>query len=341
MTIGLGELADLMEQLGDSKQPIRFSRLYALSDLSGERWALFREAWGHFSIEVRRGLIKSLVELAEASFEVSFAAILRSCLDDPDDIVRAAAIDGLWECEDVTLIGPFLSTLRSDPSVLARTAAAVGLGRFVLAGELERLEQPIHDRIVADLLTVLHLPDESVDVRRRAIESVSYACTAEVLDALEEAYAADDERMRLSALVGMGRSCDERWRTIILTELGSPSPAMRYQAAWASGELQLRAAIPRLAPLMDDPDTQVRDAAIWALGQIGGPRARAILRAAYETADEDIRTALEDALAEEALMAGELSLLLDEDAELDEDLIGDEESTLWAEDDFDSSDLVD
>lgn len=329
MSIGLDDLAELMEQLGSSRLPIRFSRLYALSDLSGERWATFQEAWGRLDIEPRRRLIKALVELAEASFEVNFDAILRSCLDDPDDIVRTTAIDGLWECEDVTLIGPLLSILRNDPSLLARAAAAEGLGHFVLAGELAHLEQSIQARIITELLTVLHLPEEGSDVRRRAIESVSYACLPEVLDALEAAYADDDEGMRVSALMGMGRSCDERWRAPILAEMGSESPAMRCQAAWAAGEVQIRAAVPLLAQLMDDPDAQVRDASIWALGQIGGQRARAILQAACETADEDTRTALEDALAEEALMAGEVDFpLYDTDGDLDD---GDE-AAFWAED---------
>ena len=49
---------------------------------------------------------------------------------------------------------------------------------------------------------------------------------------------------------------------------------MRYAAALASGELGLRQAVPVLARLLDDPDSQVREATIYALGQIEGSEAR-------------------------------------------------------------------
>src|SRR5690606_38855946 len=105
----------------------------------------------------------------------------RHCLLDPDPEVRATSIDGLWENEEVTLVGPFLSALRADPSPEVRAAAAQALGRFVLAGELEEIEEAIQDRIVAELLITIHLVGESIEVKRRALESAAYACTPEVI----------------------------------------------------------------------------------------------------------------------------------------------------------------
>ena len=170
-----------------------------------------------------------------------------------------------------------------------------------MAVELEQIESPIQARIITDLLTTFYLAGESIGVRRRAVESVAYACTPDVLAALEVAYYDEDERMRLSALVGMGRSCDPRWESILLDELGSSLPAMRYEAALASGELSLHSAVSSLEDLLDDADNQVRDASIWALGQIGGARAREALLTAFDDADDDTRSAIEDALAEQAL----------------------------------------
>ena len=139
-----------------------------------------------------------------------------------------------------------------------RAAAASGLGRYVLAGEMEELEAPVLARIMSELLTAIHLQDEDVEVRRRAIESAAYACTAEVNEAIEMAYYDEDERLRHSAIVGMGRSCDRRWKPIILQELDQrPDAAMRFQAAWASGELALKESVPILARLIDDPDLEV------------------------------------------------------------------------------------
>lgn len=304
------DIRQLMQELVEDSEAIPLSRLYLLSDLARARWTAFQEVWQTLPAEQRRRLIQALVDLAESSFQVNFDAIFRHCMQDPDPEVRAAAINGLWENQEVTLIGPLLAALRSDPSAQVRAAAAIGLGRFVLAGELEQLDPPVQARITEELMSTVHLAGESVEVRRRAVESAAYACTPEVLDALEIAYYDEDAGMRLSAIVGMGRSCDLRWQNIILAELQSDTPAMRYEAALAAGEMMLRPAVPTLARLMDDADPEVREASVWALGQIGGQKAKKLLLDAYEEADEYMAGAIEEALAEQALVEGELDFTL-------------------------------
>lgn len=331
MSAELHELKESLERLGDSTQAIPFSVLFPLSDLAGEQWSEFLAAWTSLSPDQRRRAAKALVELAEVNFGVNFDAIFRLCLDDADEQVRAIAIDGLWENEQVTLIGPLLKILRTDPSVQVRAAAASGLGRYMLAAELEELAEPIQNRIMTELLSTIHLGSESVEVRRRAIESVAYAGTPEVLEILEAAYFDDDEAMQISAVVGMGRSCDDRWQALVLQELESDSAAMRYEAAWASGELALQAAVPILARLIYDPDQQVSSASIWALGQIGGILAKQILFTAYDEADDDTRNALGEALSELALIEGDLDFSLYEfDDGESNDLLKDDLVPLWS-----------
>lgn len=326
----------LLRQLGEQTEAVPFSKLYPFSDLAGERLTGFCRVWDSFPAMQRRRLIQGFVELAEASFQVNFDAIFRYCLNDPDDEVRAAAVDGLWENEDVALIGPLLTMLRSDPSSRVRAAAAMGLGRFVLASELEELEATVQARIMNELLTTIHLAEESIEVRRRAIESAAYVCAPEVTEALELAYYDEDERMRISAVTGMGRSCDKRWKEIVLAELESPSEAMRYEAALACGGLMLRAAVPTLARLLDDTDREVRDATIWSLGQIGGDQAKRVLMSAYEEADDDTRVILDEALAEQALLEGNVEFMLYElDEDHGDDLFDDELLTLWSDDELD------
>ena len=326
------DLQELLVELSEEPGALPFSKLYAFSDLAGQNLATFCTAWDRFPPDQRRRLVHSLVELAEASIQVNFDAIFRYCLGDPDSEVRATAIDGLWENEEAALIGPLLAMLHNDPSVQVRAAAATGLGRFVLAGELEQLEASIETRILTDLLATIHLADESAKVRRRAIESAAYACMPEISDILETAYADDDEEIRLSAIVGMGRSCDTRWREIVLAELNNASVAMRYEAALASGSLELREAVPTLARLLDDADPQVREATIWSLGQIGGDQAKDALLAAYEDADEDTQSLLDEALAEHALTEGNLDFLLYElDEDYGDDLLDDELYPPWAD----------
>ena len=343
MSTSVDELKRLLEQIAGEARPVAFSSLFALSDLAGERLKLFLAVWEKLPDARRRSLIEALADLAEASFEVNFDAIYRHSLDDPDDIVRATAIGGLWENEDPAFINPFLRLLRADPSALVRAAAATALGRYVLAGELEQLDAAIAARVLTELLTRFYMVDEMIDVRRRAIESAAYACAPEVSEALEMAYYDDDARMQASAVFGMGRSCDRRWRAIVLKELKSASPAMRYEAARASGELGLRQAVPTLAQLIEDADVQIHQASIWALGQIGGPDAKRILGDAYADADEETVDALDEAMAEIALQEGSLDLTL---YELDEDLVdelpADEmpDDELWDGDDDEDEEKV-
>jgi HEAT repeat protein len=343
MSTSVDELERWLEQIAGDGKSVAFSSLFVLSDLAGERLKLFLAVWEDLPDARRRNLIQALADLAEASFEVNFDAIYRHSLGDPDDVVRATAIDGLWENEDPAFIGPFLNLLRTDPSALVRASAATALGRFVLAGELEQLDAAIAARILSELLTRFHMVEEVIDVRRRAIESAAYACVPEVSEALEIAYYHDDEKMNASAVFGMGRSCDRRWRAIVLKELESTSPAMRYEAARASGELGLRRAVPALARLIEDPDVQVHEASIWALGQIGGPDSKQILGDAYADADEATVDALDEAMAEIALQEGNLDLTLYKvdqkladglsDGELTADELSDDE--LWDEEEDD------
>src|SRR5690606_30737844 len=79
----------------------------------------------------------------------------------------------------------------------------------------------------------------------------------------------------------------------------------------------LRQAVPILARLIEDADTQVREASIWALGQIDGPESERVLTDAYDEADEEMAAALDEALAEHALQEGELDLPL---YEVDDDM---------------------
>ena len=328
------DLKQVLEELREHSGALPVSGLYMLSDLAGQKLRIFRAEFDAYPAPQRRHLVQALVELAEASFEVNFDAVFRHCLQDASDEVRAAAIDGLWEDEDIALIGPFLTMLRSDPSALVRAAAATALGRFVLAGELEKLDPPVQERITSELLTAIHLKGEGIEVRRRAIESVAYSCTSEVFEVLETAYFAEDEQMRLSAVVGMGRTCDKRWKRVLLTELESDSAAMRYEAALASGHLMLKEAVPTLAALIDDADSQVREAAIWALGQVSGDEAKQALLDALEDADTETEEAISDALAEQALLEGDLDFLLYElDEGDDDDLMDDSLFPLWAADD--------
>jgi HEAT repeat protein len=255
-------------------------------------------------------MLRALVELTETAIEVDFTALFRGCLNDEDADVRLLAIEGLWESEDVWLVGELVRFLKGDPHPGVRAAAAASLGRFVLLGELGDIEAAVAARAEQALLEAYFTSEEPLEVRRRALEAVAYSCEVGVGDLIEEAYYQGEEEMRLGALFAMGRSADRRWRSIVIEELESPSPAVRYEAALACGELELRDAVALLSHLISDADSEVWNAAVDALGKIGGAEARQILQSCCRSENEALQAAAEEALEQALWLSdGELDVL--------------------------------
>jgi HEAT repeat protein len=298
-----------LNELCESTEMADQASLYHLSSLEVEDVARVREVWLCLPVELRRRLITRLVELAEADFEVNFGAVFRLGLEDEDAEVRAAAVEGLWEDEDVRLVPLLVARLQEDESVIVRTAAATSLGRFALLGELEKIRPGPHTLACEALLAAYQHTEEHVETRRRALESLAYVSNETVAGLIREAYAAPEEKLRISAVFAMGRSADMRWMHQVQQELFSPNPELRYEAALACGKLQLPEAVLELEDLADDADPEVQEAALWALGQIGGDQARQILERYCHAGDEATRTAAEAALNELEFLHGDLSEL--------------------------------
>jgi len=302
----------LLQQICDTENRLSMSSLYGLSGMDRDETLLFQEAWLSMTVERHRQIINFLVEIAEASFEVNFDRAFRFCLGDEDAKVRAAAIDGLWEDHDTALLNPLITMLRNDPVASVRAGAATSLGRFVLLGELNKITARHLALVREALLETIHSSFEDTAVRQRAIESIAYSGDEDAREIIEAAYYHEDERMRTSALCAMGRSADHYWADLVIGELEGARPEMLYEAAIASGELELAAATPLLANLVNDPDREVLEAAIWALGKIGGNEARRILHDCYREDDEFLCEAVEEALEQLDFMSGVLDISLED-----------------------------
>ncbi len=300
---------EALRQLADLPCSISNPMLYALSAPTRAEAARFQQIWPALPVTRRHEVIAALVENAEANFELDFDALFRITVEDEDAQVRAASIEGLWENEELWLIAPLLRMLQQDAAADVRAVAASSLGRFVLLGELEELDQSHLSAIQEALYEVINTQDEPVEVRRRAIEAIAYSTEEGVHDLLTAAYEDADEEMRISAVFAMGRSADPEFAEPIQFELGSSNPAMRYEAARACGELELDEAVPALIRLIADSDREVQSAAVASLGQIGGKRAREALERCVSEGDEVLQLAAEDALAELQLGRQPLDLL--------------------------------
>jgi HEAT repeat protein len=251
-----------------------------------------------------------LVEISEVNFEVYFDPVFLLALGDEDAEVRTVAINGLWEHEDPQLIGPLVHLLRTDETVGVRAAAATALGHFVYLGAVEEIDQ--HQTLLAEeaLLDTIHQGKEDVEVRRRAVESIAFSSEPAVAQIIENAYYDENEKMQVSAIFAMGRSADSHWRPQVIVELDNENSEIRYEAARACGELEASEAVAKLVELIDeDPDLQVQEMAIWALGRIGGQAASEALEICLESEVEVISLAAEEALDELNLFSDSFDLL--------------------------------
>ena len=109
----------------------------------------------------------------------------------------------------------------------------------------------------------------------------------------------------------MGASADPEWLPTIIEEMHSEDSEMRFEAATAAGAIGDEDVVPELSGLTVDDDPEVQEAAIGALGQIGGPAARSVLHSvASDQQDERVLDAVADALSEADFIEDPLGLRL-------------------------------
>lgn len=287
---------------------------YGLSGLQPADVQHLRPVWETLPASYRRKLMRTLVDVSETNFELDYGTFARFGLTDSDPGVREAAIDVLWEDNSLDLMQRLIVIARSDDSREVRAAATSALGRFILAGELGELPQTEATKAQDAVIGILNNLAEDVDVRRRALEAIAN-CGHEIVEgAIDDAYNGDDRRMQISAVFAMGRTCDDRWSEQVIRELDSEDAEMRYEAARAAGELELEEAIPHLSRLAFDKDVEIKDVAIWSLGEIGGKEAVRVLNLLAKdvraSGDDELGNAIEEALGNATLGGSEALYML-------------------------------
>lgn len=310
-------------------EPLPIPQLYRLSDMQDEEWAAFESGWTAVSDERRQIIVRHLADISEDNFVVDFAPIFIRSLTDPAVAVRVAALDGLWDSTDLKLIPTITRLMQQDPNEQVRAAAAGSLGHYVLLAEWGQLPPRILPGLVDTLLAEYDKEETAVSVRRVLLESLGAADHPRINKIIEEAYEDGDPGMQMSAVFAMGNSADRRWSVTVLGEMQSPYEEMRTEAARAAGTIGNSDFVPQLAELAYDEDVAVRLAAITALGQIGGDEVQRILSAMVDDPeieeDDELIEAVEDALEEAAMMAGDFNFVdfpydgEDEDEEFDDD----------------------
>ncbi len=281
----------------------------------------FLVAWNQLPASRRGWVMRILGELSETDYMISFNTIGYLGLEDASPEVRASSVAVLWYDDSVEFF-ELLMRMAKEENPIVRTAAVQGLSRFIQAGELLEFDEALAKQAQDLAAKYYNDVNQDIDVRRRALEALSHCSRPDVSEMIREAYYDADEQMKISAIFAMGSSFDEQWAPVILAELQSENPELRFEAIGAAGNLQLEKAIPYLFEAGLSEDAEHQFAAIFALGEIASEGAQEALgELAEELGDdeEDLQEAIEDAL-QEAYMLGSLMPFLDTLDEIADDM---------------------
>ncbi len=287
--------------------PLPIDLLYRLSDLSDKDFAAFQKKWPEAADERRRVVTQHMVDICEDNFVVDFTPVFVHAFKDANPFVREAALNGVWDATDTTLIAPIIEMMQTDESDGVRAAAAAALAHYVLLAEWGQLPRSSSKPIVQALLTEYEKEETALPVKRAALEALGAAHHPRVEGLISEAYQSSDFDMQLSAVFAMGNSADTRWLGTVLSEMEHPDADMRAEAARAAGFIGGSDVVDALANLIAD-ELEVAMAAVTALGMIGGHRVQEILAGLLDDEEaEALHEAASEALEELALLGGDLS----------------------------------
>ena len=289
-------LKEHMDRLADEDQPVKYSRLVGLTYMPTEMVNDFSMMWPTICDERRLEIVTKLTELSEENLELDFTEILHMLLRDQNAAVRELAVQGLWESSDRRSIRPLVDLLREDTSIKVRAAAGLTLRRFANLAQSGKLIARDVDCVRDGLIFVIQRPEEDIEVRRRAIEAISSFDFPELDDIIIDAYRSGDPILVQSAIFAMGQSSKAKWMPTVLAEIEGDNPAVRYEAAIATGLLGEQSDVPDIIRLLGDEDYEVQTAAVRSLGIIGGNLAKQALLQCRQSGDEVIRDAAIEAL---------------------------------------------
>lgn len=292
-------LADLL-----TAEDIPFKHLDRLSDLSDADMETVQQQWPAAEDDRRHAIARHLAGISEDDFLVDFSRFFGFCLQDTYELVRVAALDGLWDAEDTKTMAAIIDLLENDNSHEVRAAAAAALSHYMLLaqwGELPDESEPILIKVLSD---AYNHPDAILATRRSALEALAIANTEEISQMIAEAYESSTYAMQLSAVFAMGNSADARWLTTVMDEMESPYEEMRAIAARSAGEIGSSDFSGPLAELVLDEDEDVAYNAIIALGKIGNAHALEILENLSNDPElEALHDAIDEAISEAQMIS--------------------------------------
>ena len=263
-----------------------FTHLF--SDMFPEQLKIFSENWHKIKLSRKHDLLAHLKKELDEDLLLNYEALGQFLLKDDDATIRSFALLLLNDYEREDLIPVLLEIAREDPETAPREEAIKLLGTYVYYGELEEVSPENLKKIEDFLIQIAQNGEEKSLIIQRAIEALGFSSRKEVPALIEGAWQKDAFLWKSCALFAMGRSYNEMWEPQVLEGLSNDNDLVRYWATKSAGSLFLQEARPILLDaLKTESDSDVMDATIWALSEIGGEDVRIHLLALLDQYEDD------------------------------------------------------
>ena len=271
--------------------PLQFLQLF--SDITLEDLQKVEKIWPKVPQQRKVSLLQALEDLMQIDTLISCDDFGFFALDDDDPVVKSQSIGLLWECADLNLASRFIKILEEDKDPDLSAAAASGLGKFVLLGELDEIPQKHADKVMKTLIEKYKTTDNDA-LKQNILESLGYASNAQVNGFITEAIKQPEKEWVLSALFAIGRSDNEQWRKVILEKLNDLDPDVQLEAVKAAGELEISDSKEIIIDIIKNtsPEEELHLQAIWSLSMIGGNEILNIFDNMLDSSDSEKETGM-------------------------------------------------
>lgn len=288
------EFQKIIDKLNGDVSAWKPADIVALSGLTKNEIKEFKQVWLKLTAQKKTDLIHQLIDLEKDSASVDFSSILMSCIHDDDVVIRKAALIGLNQCEDRSLIKPLIKIIENDRSYEVRVAAILAISGFVDMYQAGKLGSGDFEKIRKCLFTLVLQGEDHIEVRCRAIEVVGGILDPSTENIIKDAYESGVLELKKSSIRAMALTSDIDWLPLIIDDMDDQSAEIRYESATAAGMVGDETIVPYLIDLLRDDETDVQLAAISSLGMIGGMIAKMALNKCLEV--DDVQEATEMAL---------------------------------------------
>lgn len=303
---------DVLELVKKPEIPFTVEHCLPLSDLTLPQVEAVVEACQELPAERKVNMLHQMAMAAEENYQYDFGKVMMAFAEDAAGDVRVAALEGLWDEYHLSLIPLLTRLLAHDKDPRVRALAAVQLGRFIDAAVMEEIPEQAVAPAISLLRTAFNDADEHIEVRRRALEALSFGSEHDIDVMIEEAYYSDDLDMYLTSLFAMGRTANKQWVPYLLEGLTHELAPVRAEAMCSLGRIGDPESVVHIASVLaEETESIVRFEAIMALGEIGGPDAKALLTSLLESDDPEIVEAAEFALEDISIFDQSAQELID------------------------------